>query len=141
MPKPSSTKVVDYLIGAMAAACRTESGLTQKQLAAKTGISVANLKQYEAGAERFPASSLLKVAQVLDTPISYFFSAIDIADCAGLDGSRSGALGPAECVRVIEVFSQFRSPQAFDAAVSIARAMVVLEDSLQPREINSTGGA
>lgn len=125
----------------MVAACRTEAGLTQKQLAAKTGVPLANLKQYEAGAERFPASSLLKVAQSLGTPISYFFSAIDIADCTGLGGSRSGALGPAECLRVIEVFSQFRSPQVFDAAVSIARSMLVLEDALQPREVSSTAGA
>jgi transcriptional regulator with XRE-family HTH domain len=136
LEKPSSTKIVDHLIGAMVAACRAEAGLSQKQLAARTGVALGDLKLHEAGVERIPASSLLKIAQVLKTPISYFFSAIDIADCTGLGGSRPGAIGPAECARVIEVFSQFRAPQAFEAAVSIARTMVVLEDALQPREIS-----
>jgi transcriptional regulator with XRE-family HTH domain len=133
--------VVDHLIGAMVAASRTEAGLSQKQLAAKTGISLADLRLHEAGIERIPASSLLKIAQILDTPISYFFSAIDIADATGLGGARPGTIGPAECARVIEVFSQFRSPQAFDTAVSVARSMVMLEDALRPREISSTDDA
>lgn len=124
----------------MVAACRIEAGLSQKQLAAKTGISLADLKLHEAGAERIPASALMKVAQVLDTPVSYFFSAIDIADCAGLDGSRSANIGPADCVRVIEVFSQFRSPQAFEAAMSIARTIAVLEDSMRGGAISSPAG-
>jgi transcriptional regulator with XRE-family HTH domain len=139
--KPNSTRVVDHLIGAMVAACREEAGLSQKQLAAKASVSLNDLKLHEAGAERIPASVLLKIAQTLDTPISYFFSAIDIAESAGLGGSKSGGIGPAECARVIEVFAQFRSPQAFDAAVSIARSMVVLEDALSPREISSPDGA
>ncbi|MFT3723056.1 MAG: helix-turn-helix transcriptional regulator [Hyphomonadaceae bacterium] len=136
MSRFNSTRVVDHLIGAMVAACRLEAGLSQKQLAARTGIKLADLRLHEAGTERIPASALLKIAQVLDTPISYFFSAIDIADATGLGGSRPGTIGPAECARVIEIFSQFRSPQAFEAAVSIARSMVVLEDALQPRGLN-----
>ncbi len=141
MRKPTSTRVVDHLIGAMVAACRTEAGLSQKQLAARTGIGLSELKLHEAGAARIPASALLKIAQVLDTPISYFFSAIDIADCTGFGGSRPGSIGPAECARVIEIFSQFRSPQAFEAAVSIARSMVVLEDALQPSALSLPGDA
>lgn len=125
----------------MVAACRAEAGLSQKQLAAKTGIKLTDLRLHEAGTERIPASALLKIAQVLDTPISYFFSAIDIADAAGLGGARAGTIGPAECARVIEIFSQFRSPQAFEAAVSIARSMVVLEDALQPRGLNLSDDA
>lgn len=134
MANPDSARVIDYLVGAMIAACREKSGLTLKQLAAKSGVSATNLKVYEAGSERIPASSLLRIAQALDTPISYFFSAIDIADCAGLSGSNSESIGPLECARVIQVFSQFRSPEAFDAAISVVRSMVVLEDTLQPRE-------
>ncbi len=141
MPKPNSTRVVDHLIGAMVAACREESGLSQKQLATKVGIVLVDLKVFEAGAERIPASVLLAIAQALDTPISYFFSAIEIADCVGLGDSRSRSIGPAECARVIEVFSQFRSPQAFDAAISVARTMIVLEDALKPLEISSPDGA
>lgn len=132
--------MIDHLIGAMVAACRTEAGLTQKQLAARTGIPLADLKQHEAGKDRIPASALMKVAQALDTPVSYFFSAIDIADCTGLDGSPSARLGPSNCVRVIEVFSQFRSPQAFEAAVTIARTIAVLEDSLRGGAVSSPDG-
>lgn len=132
--------MVDHLIGAMVAACRVEAGLSQKQLAAKTGLSLADLKLHEAGTERIPASALMKVAQALDTPVSYFFSAIDIADCTGLNGSRSANIGPSDCVRVIEVFSQFRSPQAFEAAMSIARTIAVLEDAMRGGKVSSPDG-
>ena len=141
MGKPNSCRVVDHLIGAMVAASRVDSGLTLKQLAAKAGITQADLKQFEAGTVRIPASQLLRIAQALDTPISYFFSAIDIADCAGLDGSHSETIGPTECARVIQVFSQFRSTEAFDAAIAMVRSLVVLEDALRPRDINSRGAA
>lgn len=130
MARPKSAKVIDHLIGAMVAACREDAKLTHKQLAAKSEVGINELKQYEAGAARIPASHLLRIAQALDTPISYFFSAIDIADCTGMDGSTSESIGPTECARVIQVFSQFRSPETFDAAVAIARSMVVLEDRL-----------
>lgn len=130
MARPNSAKVIDHLIGAMVAACREDAKLTHKQLAAKAEVGINELKQYEAGAARIPASHLLRIAQVLDTPISYFFSAIDIADCTGMDGSSSQGIGPTECARVIQVFSQFRSPETFEAAVAIARSMVVLEDRL-----------
>src|SRR5262249_46995956 len=104
MARPESARVIDYLVGAMVAACREKSKLTLKQLAAKSGVSANNLKLYETGGERIPAGSLLKIARALDTPISYFFSAIDIADCAGFSGSNSEAIGPMECARVVKVF-------------------------------------
>ena len=118
------------MIGAMVAACREDAKLTHRQIASKAEVGVRELKQYEAGAARIPASHLLRIAQALDIPISYFFSAIDIADCTGMDGSTSETIGPTECARVIQVFSQFRSAEAFDAAVAMARSMVVLEDRL-----------
>ncbi len=135
MPGPKSARVIDHLLGAMAAAGREDSGLTPKQLAAKAGISLSDLKHYELGAARIPPSDLLKIAEALDTPISYFFSAIDIADCAGMDGSSSGTIGPTECARIIQIFSQFRSPAAFDAAISMVHSMVVLEDRLNTRSL------
>jgi transcriptional regulator with XRE-family HTH domain len=130
---PRSAKVIDHLVGAMIAACREDSGLTHKQLALKSRITLDDLREYEAGAKRIAASHLLQVAQALETPISYFFSAIDIAGCTGMDGSESQKLGPAECARVIQIFSQFRSPAAFDAAIAMARSIVVLEDRLEDR--------
>jgi transcriptional regulator with XRE-family HTH domain len=130
---PRSAKVIDHLVGAMIAACREDAGLTHKQLASKSGITLDALREYEAGAKRIAASHLLQVAQALDTPISYFFSAIDIAGSVGMDGSESQKLGPAECARVIQIFSQFRSAAAFDAAIAMARSIVVLEDRLEDR--------
>jgi len=128
---PRSSRVIDHLVGAMIAACREDASLTHKQLASKSGIALGDLREYEAGSKRIAASHLLQVAQSLDTPISYFFSAIDIAGCTGMDGSDSATMGPTECARVIQVFSQFRSPAAFDAAIAMARSIVVLEDRLE----------
>ena len=46
---------------------RKEKGLTQKQLAEKTGLAVITIQQYEAGKYEPKNTNLLKLAKVLDT--------------------------------------------------------------------------
>ena len=55
MANPKSSRVIDHLVGAMIAACREDAQLTHKQLASKSGITLGDLREYEAGSKRIAA--------------------------------------------------------------------------------------
>lgn len=116
----------------MIAAARVENGLTQSELAQQAALGVRELRRYESGQNRIMATELLRVAGVLRVPVSYFFGAMGVAECIGLDGSVSETIGPENCARVIDVFRQFQSPASFDAAISMARSLVTMETLLRP---------
>jgi transcriptional regulator with XRE-family HTH domain len=132
LPAPTSTRVIDHLIGSMIAAARVEAGITQSELAQRAGLGVRELRRYENGQNRIMASQLLRVAEVLGVPVSYFFGAMGVAECVGLTGSTSETIGPENCARVIDVFRQFQSPASFDAAIAMARSLVTMETLLRP---------
>lgn len=131
MPTPTSTRVIDHLVGAMIAAARIEAGMTQGDLAQQTRLAVRELRRYESGQTRIMASELLRVAEALNVPISYFFGAMGVAECIGLDGSTSDTIGPENCARVIDVFRQFQTTASFDAAIAMARSLVTMETLLR----------
>ncbi|MBI1360174.1 MAG: helix-turn-helix domain-containing protein [Alphaproteobacteria bacterium] len=120
----------------MIAAARVEQGLAAGELARKAELTLRQLKRYESGADRILASELLRVAAVLEVPVSYFFGAMGVAECVGLDGSKSDTIGPENCARVIDVFRQFQTAASFDAAISMARSLVTMETLLRPAEPN-----
>jgi DNA-binding XRE family transcriptional regulator len=65
---------LDEQIGRRIRDRRRFSGLAQHELAKALGISHQQLQKYEAGKNRISASRLWRCAEVLDTPISDFFS-------------------------------------------------------------------
>lgn len=75
-----STNEVDQNVGQRLRTRRIEIGLSQKQLAAKIGVSFQQLQKYENGFNRISASRLFLVAQVMEVPIVYFFSDVQGAE-------------------------------------------------------------
>lgn len=51
---------------------RKEKGLTQKQLAEKSGISEISIRKYETGERRPKIQTLKKISDALDVPLSTF---------------------------------------------------------------------
>lgn len=49
--------------------------LTQKQLAAKSGVSQPDLSRYEGGIKPIPDDNLQKLAAALEFPVSFFHQA------------------------------------------------------------------
>ncbi len=137
MPTPISTRVVDHLIGSMIAAARIETGLSTGELARKADVPLRQLRRYESGSERILASELLRVAAALEVPVSYFFGAMGVAECVGLDGSTSDTIGPENCARLIDVFRQFQTTASFDAAITMVRSLVTMETLLLPTDKKS----
>jgi transcriptional regulator with XRE-family HTH domain len=71
-PAPEQEEL-DGWIGSRIRDRRRMLGLAQHELAEALGISHQQLQKYEAGKNRISASRLWWCADVLDTPIDYFF--------------------------------------------------------------------
>jgi phage repressor protein C with HTH and peptisase S24 domain/DNA-binding Xre family transcriptional regulator len=54
-------------------AAREEKGLTQIELAEKSGVSIQSIKRYETKCENLTVGTLRKIADALNVDISYFF--------------------------------------------------------------------
>lgn len=50
---------------------RRDAGYTQKILASETGISEISIRQYESGSRKPKIEQLAKIAEALDTPLTY----------------------------------------------------------------------
>ena len=71
-------------IGARMRARRRQLHLSQAELAEKLGVSFQQVQKYERGANRISASTLFRISQVLEVPVSYFFDGLyDPANVAG----------------------------------------------------------
>jgi transcriptional regulator with XRE-family HTH domain len=72
---------VDTHVGKRLRQRRLIRGLSQRELAAKVGISPQQLQKYEIGQNRITAARLFSCAEVLDVPVWSFY--------VGLPGARS----------------------------------------------------
>jgi transcriptional regulator with XRE-family HTH domain len=68
--------VVDVTVGRRLKARRRLLGITQKGLAAYCGVTFQQIQKYECAVSRISATTLWKLACVLDVDVSYFFSGI-----------------------------------------------------------------
>ena len=64
---------VDAHVGKQIRQRRWLLGMTQNDLASKTGVKFQQIQKYETGANRVSASRLWQIAKVLDVQVSYFF--------------------------------------------------------------------
>src|SRR4051794_39933605 len=67
--QPSS---IDTTIGTAIRAARFSRGLTQRDLAARIGVTRAAIASYETGRRKILAETLLRIAHLCDQPLSFF---------------------------------------------------------------------
>ena len=86
MPHP-----IDVIVGKRIQLRRLQLSLTQTGLGQKLGVTFQQVQKYEKGTNRVSCSRLYEISQVLDVPVTYFFSAcgdasIEIAVTEQFDG-------------------------------------------------------
>jgi len=69
----------DKKIGRLIRAKRIENGITQSDLADLLSLTYQQVHKYECGINRVSASRLYDIANVLQTPIQYFYSDVEKA--------------------------------------------------------------
>ena len=74
--KKAGKDPIDAHVGKRLRIRRRMLGLRQEALAEQLGLSFQQVYRYETGDVRITAGRLLKIAQILDVPVSYFFEGL-----------------------------------------------------------------
>ena len=69
---------VDAHVGRRLRVRRVLCGMSQTALADQLGITFQQLQKYESAANRISASRLWEISKILDVPIEWFFTDIDV---------------------------------------------------------------
>jgi len=69
----------DVEIGRKIRALRLQRGLSQTSLAEGIGLTFQQVQKYEKGTNRVSAGRLQKIADMLDTPVTFFFGGMGAA--------------------------------------------------------------
>ncbi|PIT68466.1 helix-turn-helix domain-containing protein [Bartonella tribocorum] len=77
-----NSNFIDISIGTRIRHRRIAMGLSQKTLGNFLGVSFQQIQKYEKGLNRISAKCLLKIAQKLQVPISFFYADLLTADLA-----------------------------------------------------------
>jgi transcriptional regulator with XRE-family HTH domain len=79
---------VDVHVGARLRLRRNLLGMSQEQLGKASSLTFQQIQKYERGVNRMGASRLYQIAQILNTPVSWFFE--DMPVFPNGDGSKNG---------------------------------------------------
>jgi transcriptional regulator with XRE-family HTH domain len=72
---------VDQHIGRRLRGKRRALGLSEARIGASLGVEAGRIWDYEHATERVPSDHLVRLSEILDVPISYFFP---VAPCPNL---------------------------------------------------------
>ena len=95
-------------VGGKIKAARKDIGLTQDQLAQKSGVATITIRQYETGKRQPRLEQLQKIADALEIPIAFFVSMTEL-EKAFFALNKDGQ---AEAIKRIKELAQF--PQYID---------------------------
>ena len=66
---------VDRHVGRRIRGKRRALALTEEALAKALGVDVDRIRAYERGTERVPSEHLVRLSEIMEVPLSYFFPA------------------------------------------------------------------
>jgi len=101
MPKRRSDKR-DIEVGRRLRTYRLQRGLSQEKLADQLGVTFQQVQKYEKGTNRISAGRLQRISEVLDIPITEFFTV-----------QRSGGSGQSEIFELLDTAAALRLVRAY----------------------------
>jgi transcriptional regulator with XRE-family HTH domain len=118
----------DVEIGRKIRALRLQRGLSQTSLAEGIGLTFQQVQKYEKGTNRVSAGRLQKIADMLDTPVTFFYRGTGMAGKKRERQSDGLAyLQTKGAMRLIRAYGEIRSR-------TTKYALVVLAESLRNKE-------
>lgn len=69
-------EAIDKHVGQRVQTMRRSLKISRAELARGIGLSFQQVQKYERGANRISASKLFQIAELLETPVGYFFEGI-----------------------------------------------------------------
>jgi transcriptional regulator with XRE-family HTH domain len=124
MERKTRTKAPDARdvdVGRRIRAQRLVCRMSQTELANSLGVTFQQVQKYEKGVNRVGAGRLARIAEVLNVPVSFFFTGDHTPSEAG-ENINSGLsfLETAGAVRLVRAYSQIEDPQIRRALVDLA---------------------
>jgi transcriptional regulator with XRE-family HTH domain len=90
---------------------RIECGMSQTTLATKLGITFQQVQKYEKGVNRVSVGRLVRVAEALNVPISFFFDGQAFKASANPAANLFPYLQSSTAVRMVKAFHRITSPR------------------------------
>lgn len=100
----------DGEIGKRVRALRLQRGMTQVRLGELLNVTFQQIQKYENGANRISAGRLQRIADVFETPITFFYTGIgDSGKSQGsLNQPEFGLFQTGDVVRLVRAYSQIK---------------------------------
>ena len=118
----------DVEIGRKIRALRLQRGLSQTSLAVGIGLTFQQVQKYEKGTNRVSAGRLQKIADMLDTPVTFFYGGMGTAGKKHEKQTDGLAfLQTKGAMRLIRAYGEIKSR-------ATKYALVVLAESLRNKE-------
>jgi transcriptional regulator with XRE-family HTH domain len=96
---------IDGIVGKHIRLRRLSKGLSQTELGKRVGVTFQQVQKYEKGVNRVGASRLLKIAEVLEVPVSYFFEGADYNETTSDVESPLSLIAEPQALRLVQAFS------------------------------------
>lgn len=119
---------IDVHVGGRLRLRRNMAGLSQEKLGKQLGITFQQIQKYEKGTNRMGASRLQEIAEILKTPISYFFEDVPNSGAAQGEATGSGFSEPSSSDYVVDFLSSSEGLQ-------LNRAFIKIEDAKVRRKV------
>lgn len=118
----------DVEIGCKIRALRLERGLSQSSLADGLGLTFQQVQKYEKGANRVSAGRLLRIADMLNIPVTFFYG--------GMSSRRSKREASDPDFAFMQTRGAVRMMRAYSeiGSRSTKNALVVLAESLRDKD-------
>lgn len=122
-PQADEPDPVDVAVGARIRLRRNQLGISQSKLADAIGVTFQQVQKYERGANRVSASTLARMAPVLDCRISDLFGEVEGDEEAGRDRELFAVLKTPGATDMLQAYAGVRSSDARNALIHLARSI------------------
>lgn len=110
---------IDKHVGSRVRMRRMMLSMSQEKLGTSLGLTFQQVQKYEKGTNRIGASRLLRISQVLDSPIQYFFDgAPGLLNKATIPDFVSESLATTDGVTLNRAFAKIKDPKIRRMAVN-----------------------
>jgi transcriptional regulator with XRE-family HTH domain len=98
----------DLEIAKRVRALRLQRGMSQTELGAVLDVTFQQVQKYETGSNRISAGRLQQIAEILEVPVTYFYSGLhDVETAAGFPlEDEFNLLQSAHTVRLVRAYSR-----------------------------------
>ena len=131
-----SASEIDTIIGKRLRSRRRLLQISQQELAERAGVAAQQVHKYEHGVTAMRPSRMIRFADVLGVPVSYFFAGLEVHTEIADDIIE--LLADPKLAKLAGIFSDIEDPKQKDVVVALAESLVSRDASPLSTNDNSS---